>query len=259
MNNEKGTIYLIQPAELVGTERYKIGCSAKNDLERCKKGYKKGTRFMDIRECDDPFAVEREVKTRFNTKFNLIAGKEYFEGNEADIKKEFNDVVSKFTSLKRDDPHDDVYFKFKSQGISINPLLPKSKALFNPPYTDFTNNEQLPFGISSSILTDYEIDCRDNFNKEEQTLIKKYNIQSLDDLLRCENIASYDKVTALKCYKYVCDRNELMGIEPFNGNTSIQMGKYMFNIKISFDKIVKFIQSCGIRTHDDYYTIQMGK
>jgi len=255
MNNEKGTIYLIQPAELVGTERYKIGCSAKNDMERCKKGYKKGTRFMDIRECDDPFAVEREVKTRFNTKFKLIAGKEYFEGNEADIKKEFNDVVSKFTSLKQDDVHDDIYFKFKSQGISVNPLLPKSKALFNPPY--ITNNEQRPFGIGSSILTDYEIDCRDNFNKEEQTLIKKYNIQSLDDLLRCENIASYDKSRALKCYKYVCDRNELMGIEPFNGNTSIQIDKYMFNIKISFDKIVKFIQSCGISTHDDYYTFQM--
>ena len=113
MNNEKGTIYLIQPAELVGTERYKIGCSAKNDLERCKKGYKKGTRYMDIRECDCPFAVEREVKTQFNTKFKLVAGNEYFEGNEADIKKEFNDVVSKFTSLKRD-VHDD---------ILVNPLL----------------------------------------------------------------------------------------------------------------------------------------
>ena len=134
MNNEKGTIYLIQPAELVGTERYKIGCSAKNDLERCKKGYKKGTRFMDIRECDDPFAVEREVKTNFNNKFNLVAGKEYFEGNEADIKKEFNYIVSKFTLLKRDDVDDDIYFKFKSQKISVNPLLPKSKALFNPPY-----------------------------------------------------------------------------------------------------------------------------
>jgi hypothetical protein len=244
MNNEKGTIYLIQPAELVGTERYKIGCSAKNDLERCKKGYKKGTRFIDIRECDDPFAVEREVKTRFNTKFKLIAGKEYFQGNEADIKKEFNDIVSKFTSLERydvpddvcDDLHDDVYFKFKSRGISVNPLLPTSKALFNPPYTDF----------KSSIFTDYEIDCRDNFDKEEQTLIKKYNIQSLDDLLRCENIVSNDKARAIKCYKYVHDRNKLMGIEPPNGNTSIQIGKYMFNIRISFDKIVKFIQSCDL-------------
>jgi hypothetical protein len=100
MNHNKGTIYLIQPAELVGTKRYKIGCSAKNDLERCKKGYKKGTRYMDIRECDDPFELEREVKSRFNSIFNLIAGKEYFEGNETDIKKEFNDVVSKVTSLK---------------------------------------------------------------------------------------------------------------------------------------------------------------
>jgi hypothetical protein len=252
MNNKKGTIYLVQPAELVGTERYKIGCSATNDLERCKKGYKKGTRFMDIRECDDPFVVEREVKIRFNTKFNLVAGKEYFEGNEADIKKEFNDVVCKFSSLKQDelydDVHTDIYFKFKSKGISVNPWLPDSKALFNPPYTNFTN----------SILTDYEIDCRHNFDKEEQTLIKKYNIQSLDDLLRCENIASYDKKRALKCYKYVSDRQKLMGIEPFNGNTSIQIDKYMFNIKISFDKIVKFIQSFGISTHDDYSIIQMG-
>jgi hypothetical protein len=98
MNLDKGTIYLIQPAELVGTKRYKIGCSSKNDLERCKKGYKKGTRFMDIRECDDPFALEKEVKSRFNSKFSLIAGREYFEGNEIDIKKEFNDIVSK--SLK---------------------------------------------------------------------------------------------------------------------------------------------------------------
>ena len=80
MNNQKRTIYLIQPAELIGTQRYKIGCSKKNNFERCSIGYKKGTRFMDIRECDDPFTVEREIKTRFNTKFQLIAGKEYFEG-----------------------------------------------------------------------------------------------------------------------------------------------------------------------------------
>ena len=106
MNNDKGTIYLIQPAELVGTDRYKIGCSAKNDLVRLKKGYKKGTRFIDIRECDNPFAVEREVKSRFNSKFNLIAGKEYFKGDETDIKREFNDTVSKITA-ENDEVSDD--------------------------------------------------------------------------------------------------------------------------------------------------------
>jgi hypothetical protein len=249
MNNEKGTIYLIQPAELIGTDHYKIGCSAKNDFARCKKGYKKGTRYMDIRECDDPFAVEREVKIRFNFKFNLVAGKEYFKGNEADIKKEFNDVISKFTSLKEEEEEcsGDIYFKFKSQGLSVNPWLLKSKALFNPPCID----------VTAKYFDDYEIDCRDNFNKEEQTLIKKYNIQSLDDLLRCENIASYDKERALQCYKYVRDRTlEKMGTEPCNGNANIQMGKYMFNIKISFDKTLKFIGSVGIKTHDDLHIIK---
>lgn len=37
----KGIIYFIQPAEIVGTNRYKIGCSKNPDLNRCNKGYKK--------------------------------------------------------------------------------------------------------------------------------------------------------------------------------------------------------------------------
>ena len=38
-----GIIYLLQPAELVGTDRFKFGCSTNNNLDRCKNGYKKGT------------------------------------------------------------------------------------------------------------------------------------------------------------------------------------------------------------------------
>jgi hypothetical protein len=36
---DKGIIYLIQPAELIGTNRYKIGMSNKLNLDRCKTGY----------------------------------------------------------------------------------------------------------------------------------------------------------------------------------------------------------------------------
>lgn len=96
--SNRGTIYLIQPAELVGTNRYKIGCSAKNDLKRCNNGYKIGTRFITIMECLEPFAVEREIKKIFNSKFKLIAGKEYFEGNEEEIKVEFYSIVTNFTN-----------------------------------------------------------------------------------------------------------------------------------------------------------------
>ena len=94
MNNDTGIIYLLQPAELVGTNHYKIGCSKKNDLGRLKS-YKIGTRYMDIRECGNPHDVETKVKDSFKNKFTLVAGTEYFKGNEIDIKKEFNDVMVK--------------------------------------------------------------------------------------------------------------------------------------------------------------------
>ena len=37
MINDKGLLYLIQPAELVGTSRYKIGYSKNNDLNKFRK------------------------------------------------------------------------------------------------------------------------------------------------------------------------------------------------------------------------------
>ena len=79
-----GTLYFIQPAELVGTNRYKIGCSATNDLVRCKS-YRVGTRYIMILECKNPFAIESMVKSRFQTIFKRVAGKEYFEGDEREM------------------------------------------------------------------------------------------------------------------------------------------------------------------------------
>ncbi len=52
-----GIIYLLQPAELVGTDRFKIGCSDNNNLDRCKNGYKKGTNYICIMQCNDPFVL----------------------------------------------------------------------------------------------------------------------------------------------------------------------------------------------------------
>ena len=52
-----GIIYFIQPTELIGTNRYKIGCSENTELDRVKKGYKKGTRYIFIIECNNPFVL----------------------------------------------------------------------------------------------------------------------------------------------------------------------------------------------------------
>jgi len=94
MNNDKGLLYLIQPAELVGTSRYKIGYSRTNDLNKFRKDYKKGSRFLDIYEYDHSPLLVREIRNNFNNKFKLVAGRTYYEGNENDIKKNFNAIIN---------------------------------------------------------------------------------------------------------------------------------------------------------------------
>ena len=87
-------IYLVQPCELVNTNRYKIGMSSKNTLDRVNKGYRKGTRYLNIQEVKNPLNIENRLKKIFNEKYKLIAGKEYFEGDEEDMKRTFVDIVN---------------------------------------------------------------------------------------------------------------------------------------------------------------------
>jgi len=96
MINEKGLLYLIQPAELVGTSRYKIGYSRTNNLNKFRKDYKKGSRFLDIYEYDHSPLLVREIRNNFNNKFKLVAGRTYYEGNENDIKKNFNAIINSY-------------------------------------------------------------------------------------------------------------------------------------------------------------------
>lgn len=123
----QGTIYLVQPEELLGTKRFKIGCSAKNDLERFKNGYKKGTRFIHIMECTDPFTLESEIKKVFNEKFKLIAGKEYFEGDEIEMKNEFYKIVNdKNTTIQKNDNLKKTSEEIKKIILSHLMKMPKS-------------------------------------------------------------------------------------------------------------------------------------
>lgn len=70
-------VYLIQPAKLVGTDRYKIGRSSKDDLSRIKS-YKSGSRYLNIIECKDDVNLEKLLINKFNENFEKIAGKRIF-------------------------------------------------------------------------------------------------------------------------------------------------------------------------------------
>lgn len=96
-----GILYFIQPAELVGTTRFKVGCSTKNDLSRVKS-YKAGTRMIMILQCDDPFLLEQKVLVEFKNQFHKIAGNEYFEGDESIMRKVFYDTYVQWEHHKKD-------------------------------------------------------------------------------------------------------------------------------------------------------------
>lgn len=98
---ENGMIYLIQPEELLFTNRYKIGCSSKKDLSRLS-AYKKNTRYLCTMECNNPYDLENKIKDEFKQKYKLIAGNEYFEGIEKDIFNNFINIVQTYNNEKYD-------------------------------------------------------------------------------------------------------------------------------------------------------------
>ena len=97
MTAPTGIVYLIQPEELLLTNRYKIGCSGKGNLSRLS-AYKKNSRYLCVIECIYPYALENQIKEKFTKKYKLIAGKEFFEGLENEIFNDFINIVQEYNN-----------------------------------------------------------------------------------------------------------------------------------------------------------------
>ena len=94
-----GTIFLIQPAELVGTNRYKIGFICDKKIKEYINNYLDDTRFILILESNNVQNIINEIKTIFKQKFNSIASDEYYEGNENDIKQIIINIIDKYLNF----------------------------------------------------------------------------------------------------------------------------------------------------------------
>ena len=108
-----------------------------------------------------------------------------------------------------------------------------------------------------SICSDIIVDCENNFNSIEKEVIDKFNINNIEDLIRNEKISKNDKQRCLKCFAYVRERYELMGIEPFNGHNVIQLEKYAISIRILPNGIIKYCKSLGEQNVKDFTIIGM--
>lgn len=171
-----GIIYFIQPSELVGTNRYKIGCSNSPKLDRPYNGYRKGTRYISINECVGPLILEQKIKDQFNKLFKLISGKEYFEGDEYLMKYTFMQILEKHAKtnnnvIKLNNSYDD-----SSDGVTND-----IKTFINE-YFEFTNKKE-----NYLLLKDIKMLYQQTI-KYDQSLIKKFK----------ENIERYMKATIIE-------------------------------------------------------------
>ena len=54
-------------------------------------------------ECASPELLEHNIKNEFNKQFKLIAGTEYFEGDESIMLQNFIEIINKFKSKNNKD------------------------------------------------------------------------------------------------------------------------------------------------------------
>jgi hypothetical protein len=92
----KGTIYLVQPPELVGTNRYKFGMSHKSTLNRIKS-YGKDTIILSKFYIKNPLKIENFIKVMFDY-LNIKILKQEFPvyDNENELINLFNSLVKLF-------------------------------------------------------------------------------------------------------------------------------------------------------------------
>lgn len=183
----KGIIYLIQPAELVGTNRYKIGCSKIPDLERCKNGYKKGSRYLSIMECIKPLQLEEIIKKTFNNKFKLIAGNEYYEGSEKEILEIFLNLVIEY------------YKTYNIQNKEIN----NNENIYDICESDNDDNEEY---IIKKYINNNEEEIEEHIYKyikdEFYNYIQDISFNGNKELIKIEICDSEINIRYIKCEEY---------------------------------------------------------
>ena len=94
-------VYLVQPAELVGTtpSRFKVG-SCEN-LQELTQLFDEGSRTIFVRECDQAEALSNVIKEVFEEDYVRITS-DYFEGPEDDVTDSFDDMVHAFIKKQRE-------------------------------------------------------------------------------------------------------------------------------------------------------------
>jgi len=270
----KGIIYFIQPSELVGTNRYKIGCSKFPDLERCKNGYRMGSRYIIIMECNNPLVLEKNIKDEFNKLFKLISGYEYFEGNEYIMKKTFLKIFEEYEKLDNDFILDQTTYKKLNNDFILNQTTYEKKYKYNYDYCEVDNiifsisqatteekfkiknclfrlylgidevNQELIDNYDLSIIIKYLglinieniIKTNDNDNEYKEEVKRVEIVQKLINDLGFKNM--YDRETIIKKDEFL---SRIQKLDSFNDDKGLRILFNCRSIQKNFDSIKSFL------------------
>jgi hypothetical protein len=166
-------VYLVQPEILLGTKRYKLGMSLRENYNRIKE-YGKDTKIIKIFHCNNPRKIEIELIKNFNEKYDCVSGLEYFDINNED---EIN-MIELFEEICKN-VNDNIETKFDF--IKIIEKLKQSK---------------VKFPVSHDLLYDFkiltkQINKNNNNNTED---INGINSMLKEGIIKYQERVDYIKV-----------------------------------------------------------------
>lgn len=134
-----GLVYLVQPSELKGTDRYKIGCSHNDGVGRITSGYNLTTVTFLVENVDNPFEVEKRLVHAFVQRFHQLPGsREYFSGNIIDMITCFRAILVAEFDKKKSALQEQEEAATQASEEGQEPLLPnqcpKCRRVFCKPY-----------------------------------------------------------------------------------------------------------------------------
>jgi hypothetical protein len=173
------SVYLVQPAEYVNTNVYKIGYTSNNNLSRVRS-YGTKTKCIIIVACHEALKMESILLKEFNKIFTLHKGREYFSGDLIEMHHIFINILALNI------------VKTPTKQINENPPIQQINE--NPPIQQINknptnNNSHKPLiknsnGIYECQMCNYCSEVKFNFQKhlnsdkhykKQNNIKKKYN------------------------------------------------------------------------------------
>jgi hypothetical protein len=265
IDEKEHKIYLIEKSNIRdenGENVYKIGRTAQNGLNRLKD-YPKKDKIIIIRSCKNSVATELKILDLFKQKYKRVDRNEYFSGDWFEMVKDINNILDeeyyeekRLLSIKTEENKNVVDIEENCLNTLVNnkhdtnnfkyTFITEEVSIFAPNFPDTTKifafeTEKENYSICKNVF----VDCENNFNDTEKKVIDKFNINNIEDLIRNSCISKHDKQRCLKCFSYVRERYELMGVEPFNGHDVIQLDNYAIVIRVLPNRDIKYCKSLG--------------